>query len=558
MSASIGIAGKAGRWSARHPWTAISLWIAFVAAAIVIGSAVGTKELTEAESASGESGVAARTLDKAGFKLQPGEQVIVQSKTLKAGDPAFRAVVSDVINRLESTPNVVRLRSPYAQNTISKDGHSALVSFEIPGTFNTVSDKVEPIQAATAAVQKAHPDFLIAEAGDGSFSKAYDDTQGKDFEKAEQLSLPITLLILVIAFGGLLIAGIPVALAMSAVLAALGLTAVASQLLPVTDVTQSVILLIGLAVGVDYSIFYIARERQERAKGVGRRRRDRDRRGHVRPRRARLRPDRHGRHERHVPGRQRRVLGHRPGHDPGRRHRDHRLADRAAGAARAQVGGLPRPHPGHRPVMGRALPLRRARHRRRLGVRHLAVPRGAEPAPARPRRAHDLAARPHARAPAPGHLGRRLGGDPGRPRAPGRRPQARPGARGLRDVEEPAGDAGEGRDRQGLPGLALARRRRDRGQGRDDARRSRRRSRTSSRRPSRAGTCSGPSRCRSRRITRSRGCTRPSRATATTTRPWPRCRRCATRSCRRRSTPARASRRRASPARPRAWRTSTR
>ncbi len=269
MSANKGITGKVGRWSARHPWTAISLWIAFVATAVVIGGAVGTKKLTEAESASGESGVAARTLDKAGFKLQPGEQVLVQSKTLRASDPAFRAVVNDVITRLDATPNVVKLRSPYAQNTISRDGHSALVSFEIPGTFDTVASKVEPIQATTVAAQSAHAGFVIAEAGDGSFSKAYDDTQGKDFEKAEQLSLPITLLILIIAFGGLLIAGIPVALAMSAVVAAFGLTAVASQLLPVTDVTQSVILLIGLAVGVDYSIFYIARERQELARGAG-------------------------------------------------------------------------------------------------------------------------------------------------------------------------------------------------------------------------------------------------------------------------------------------------
>src|SRR6476646_2673696 len=269
MSASKGITGKVGRWSARHPWTAISLWIAFVATAVVIGGAVGTKKLTEAESASGESGVAARTLDKAGCKLQPGEQVLVQSKTLRASDPAFRAVVNDVITRLDATPNVVKLRSPYAQNTISRDGHSALVSFEIPGTFDTVSSKVAPIQAATAAAQSAHAGFVIAEAGDGSFSKAYDDTQGKDFQKAEQLSLPITLLILIIAFGGLLIAGIPVALAMSAVVAAFGLTAVASQLLPVTDATQSVILLIGLAVGVDYSIFYIARERQELARGAG-------------------------------------------------------------------------------------------------------------------------------------------------------------------------------------------------------------------------------------------------------------------------------------------------
>ena len=156
MSANKGITGKVGRWSARHPWTAISLWIAFVATAVVIGGAVGTKKLTAAESASGESGVAARTLDKAGFKLQPGEQVLVQSKTLRASDPAFRAVVNDVITRLDATPNVVKLRSPYAQNTISRDGHSALVSFEIPGTFDTVASKVEPIQATTAAAQSAH------------------------------------------------------------------------------------------------------------------------------------------------------------------------------------------------------------------------------------------------------------------------------------------------------------------------------------------------------------------------------------------------------------------
>jgi len=232
MKASNGITGKAGRWSARHPWTAISLWIAFVAIAMVVGNAVGTKQLTETESASGESGIAARTLDKAGFKIQPGEQVIVQSKTLKASDPAFRAVVTDVMHRLGSTPNVANLRSPYAQDTISKDGHSALVSFEIPGTYNTAADKVEPIQKATADAQTAHPGFLIAEAGDGSFSKAYNDTQGEDMAKAEQLSLPITLLILIVAFGGLLVAGIPVALAMSAVIAALGLTSVASQLLP--------------------------------------------------------------------------------------------------------------------------------------------------------------------------------------------------------------------------------------------------------------------------------------------------------------------------------------
>ena len=86
----------------------------------------------------------------------------------------------------------------------------------------------------------------------------------------------------------------------------------------------------------------------------------------------------------------------------------------------------------------------------------------AEPAPPRPRRDDDLAARPAPGAQAPGHLGRRLGRDPGRPGAAGHRPQARPGPGRLRHVQEPARDAGQGRDRQGLPRLALARRRRDR------------------------------------------------------------------------------------------------
>ena len=174
--------GKVGRWSARHPWTAITCWIAFVALAIVIGGAVGTKQLTEAESASGESGVAARTLDKAGFKIQPGEQVLVQSDDAardRPGVPRRRRRRHAAPRR---TPNVVKLRSPYAQNTISQGRPLGARLVRDPRHASTrVADKVAPIQATTAAAQSAHPGFLIAEAGDGSFSKAYNDTQGKDF-----------------------------------------------------------------------------------------------------------------------------------------------------------------------------------------------------------------------------------------------------------------------------------------------------------------------------------------------------------------------------------------
>ena len=269
MQSKNGFTGTIGSWSARNPWKAIAAWVAFVVAAVVIGGAVGTNELKPSESGAGDSGTASRILDKAGFGTNPSEQVIVSSSKMTAGDPQFRAVVADVIARLKTTKDVQEIRSPYEQQTISADGHSALVTFEVPGTQQTAGEHVEPALAATAAAAAAHPDFKIGEAGEASFAKAYNDTQGKDFQRAETLSLPLTLLILVFAFGGLILAGIPVLLAMSAVVAAGGLTAVSSHLLPVTDVTQSVILLIGLAVGVDYSIFYLSRERRERALGNG-------------------------------------------------------------------------------------------------------------------------------------------------------------------------------------------------------------------------------------------------------------------------------------------------
>jgi RND superfamily putative drug exporter len=97
------------------------------------------------------------------------------------------------------------------------------------------------------------------------------DTLGKDFKRAEYSSLPVTLIILLLAFGALVAAGLPVLLAFSGVLATVGLSSIASHVVPAGDATQSVILLIGMAVGVDYSLFYIRREREERSRGLGHR-----------------------------------------------------------------------------------------------------------------------------------------------------------------------------------------------------------------------------------------------------------------------------------------------
>ena len=268
------LAGRAGRWSADHWKTALVGWLALVAVAVFAGGAVGTTKQKDADGATGETAKAVKILDQAGFQTPAGESVLVQSKTLTVRDAAFRAAIADVTRRLAGQRDVTRIVSPLAPGhvgQVSKDGRSALIEFDIRGEQSKAKDKVEPIMAAVAAAQKAHPSLYVGEFGYGSANHELQDTMDKDMQRAELTSLPVTLVILLFAFGALIAAGLPVLLAFSGVLATTGLAQVASHVVPASDATQSVILLIGMAVGVDYSLFYIRREREERANGLSHR-----------------------------------------------------------------------------------------------------------------------------------------------------------------------------------------------------------------------------------------------------------------------------------------------
>lgn len=272
MPPSRNLAARAGAWSARHRKIAIFGWLAFVIVAFMAGNAAGMKNLEDSDTGNGESRVADEAIDGAGFRDRAGEQVLVQSRdgTLRASAPAFTSAVRDVERRLSAESAIERIESPLAKDNegqISRDGRSAIISFEIKGDPDEADKKIDPILAAVAAAQKAHPDLRVEQFGDASADKALSKSFEDDFKRAEFLSLPITLLILLIAFGALVAAGIPLLLALTAVAATLGLLGPISQLFPVDESISSVILLIGLAVGVDYSMFYLRREREERAAG---------------------------------------------------------------------------------------------------------------------------------------------------------------------------------------------------------------------------------------------------------------------------------------------------
>jgi uncharacterized membrane protein YdfJ with MMPL/SSD domain len=263
------LAARAGRWSAAHWKTATFGWLAFVLVAVVIGSAVGTKSLGDSEGIPGESGRMEKILDE-NFDRPAGETVLIQSATLTTKNEAFEAAVGDVVQRLSAIPAVTNVRSPLERanaNQISADGHSAIVQFDIRGDPDKAVDKIDPVITAVDEAKAANPQLSIGVFGDATAEKGIGDAVAQDLERAGLLSLPVTIVILIIAFGALVAAGIPLLLALSGVLATMGLLAIPSQIWPVDDNVSAVVLLIGLAVGVDYALFYLKREREERAAG---------------------------------------------------------------------------------------------------------------------------------------------------------------------------------------------------------------------------------------------------------------------------------------------------
>ena len=261
------LAARAGHWSARHRKLAIGGWLVFVIAAFVAGNMIGTKTLKDADEGNGSSRVADQAVDRADFPKRADENVLVQVRAA-AARPQLEPAVADVVRRLRRTPHVVDVTDPYhAKGQVAKDGRSALVTFSVPGDDDITKTRVDASLGTTAAAQAAHPQLRIEQFGDASANKALDKAMGSDFSRAETLSLPITLIILVVAFGALVAAGVPLLLALTAVFATLGLIGPISQIFPMDSSINSVVLLIGLAVGVDYSMFYLRRKMEERDAG---------------------------------------------------------------------------------------------------------------------------------------------------------------------------------------------------------------------------------------------------------------------------------------------------
>ena len=246
---------RLGRWSIRHPRRAILLWLAFVLVAVAAGAGTGSKSLQNG--AIGESARGYSLLD--GHQAWPAQREYgdLHSDSLRANDPAFRAAAADVAARMR--------RILGGQTTIraSGDRHSVLVTGLVTRPFSTAA-----LRASVLAARAGHPQIAVGETGEVSASEAHNHAVHGDLHRAELLSVPVTLLVLLFAFGAGVAAVVPVLLALTAVVAAFGLLGPISQAFPLDDSVKTVVLLIGLAVGVDYALFYVIRSREERRHGL--------------------------------------------------------------------------------------------------------------------------------------------------------------------------------------------------------------------------------------------------------------------------------------------------
>jgi uncharacterized membrane protein YdfJ with MMPL/SSD domain len=259
---------RMAHWSGRHRRVAVLGWLGTVALLFGFSLVSPMESIVYETSRPGESGRAEKILYE-DFEQPAGESVLVQSETAAVDSPAFRSVVESVDDAVSGLDEIATVRTPYdegGEGLVSEDGQSALVELRYAGPPEDAADKSDAVVAAVDDVAGANPDFYVGAFGE-STNKALEQSFADDLTTAGLYSVPVTLAILLVAFGALVAAGIPLVLGLTAVLGTFGLVSIVSHVVPMDESVSALVLLIGLAVGVDYSMFYLKREREERAAG---------------------------------------------------------------------------------------------------------------------------------------------------------------------------------------------------------------------------------------------------------------------------------------------------
>ena len=272
---SSGLTERLARMSALHPWRTIGLWaVLIVMAVLAVGSLLGSGITSEMKfrAAKPDSLTGQELLEQRLTGPQKiTDFVIVRSATLTVDDAAFEAYVTDVAAKIQALgPNVVASVATFYQTNdptaVSKDEHSTLIPVVMAGKMDDALKNVDKLHETVVAAQGQG--FTVAQTGEASINEMFTKLAEKDLQRGEIFGVPAALIVLLIVFGAVLAAFMPLVMSVVSIVLALALTALIGQVYPMNTFVLNILTMMGLAVGIDYTLFVISRYREERGRGL--------------------------------------------------------------------------------------------------------------------------------------------------------------------------------------------------------------------------------------------------------------------------------------------------
>ncbi len=268
------------RASSRHPWRTLGVWLVAIIAAGVLSSALLSGVLNQdiaftnkPESVKAQDIIDAR-FTAPGNKADSSEFFVIQSKSLTVDDPGYQALVTKLKDQIAALDHDTLVGQPttyydvaqhsqdQAAGLVSKDGRTTLISI---GLKDSTSANIEKLREV--AERNQADGFTVQVAGQGTLEADFTKIAEEDLRKGESIGIGIALIVLIVVFAAVVAAVTPIVMALFAIAVALGLVTLIGQLFEFNLFVTNMVTMIGLAVGIDYSLFIVSRYREERKKG---------------------------------------------------------------------------------------------------------------------------------------------------------------------------------------------------------------------------------------------------------------------------------------------------
>jgi len=266
---STSITQSLARTAAVHPWRVVAAWgLVLVASVVVIGTLLASAFTSDAGITTSPDSVKAEKLIAESFSQgdRVDEVVIIRSAQLRADEPVFKAFVAEVRASIRSTDAAKTVSDPYApaRTAISEDGHAVLVTLELGEDAETGIVRVlEEVVAANSAA-----DFEVDITGANTLGHDFAELSESDLTNGElKFGLPAAIVVLILVFGALVAAFIPMSIAIGSIIVTVAISSVVGQFTSLSFFIVNMIAAMGLALGIDYSLFVLSRYREERQAG---------------------------------------------------------------------------------------------------------------------------------------------------------------------------------------------------------------------------------------------------------------------------------------------------